>query len=374
MEHAPAPPETLGLYVHIPWCIRKCPYCDFNSHELRGSLTESEYTECLLRDLDVERGRTRGAITTVYFGGGTPSLFSPNSFQQILSHPAMAQVEEVTMEANPGAVEHQALSEYRAAGINRLSLGIQSLHAASLRKLGRIHSAQEAIDAVEAAKKAGFNSVNVDMMFGLPDQSIEMAMQDLDTLISFETSHISWYQLTIEPNTVFGKCPPVVASDDERADMSDAGLERLATAGFQQYEVSAFALEDGGFECKHNLNYWQFGDYLGIGAGAHGKVTLDNGSIVRTQKTRRPEDYMQEAKTQVKAIDKDELAIEFMMNALRLNTGTESELFTHRTGLSIGVLEPTLGELRRNGFMSSDKIALTDFGRNHLNSVVEKFL
>ena len=374
MVHLVTPPEIIGLYVHIPWCIRKCPYCDFNSHELRGSLTEPEYVDCLLRDLDFELTRTHAKINTVFFGGGTPSLFKPTTFARILSHPALQDVDEVTMEANPGALEYSALADYRAAGINRLSLGIQSLDEESLTKLGRIHSRGEACTAVESAQKAGFRSINVDLMFGLPDQSFDMAMRDLDGLIAFGTSHMSWYQLTIEPNTVFGKYPPALASDDERAAMSDAGLERLANAGYRQYEISAFASSENDFECSHNVNYWKFGDYFGVGAGAHGKVTLASGAIVRTQKSRRPEDYMRDPNTRTHEICENELPVEFMMNALRLNIGVDNAWFARSTGLSLDALEPTLSELRKEDLMEQDRIALTEFGRNHLNAIVERFL
>ena len=370
----PSPPASIGLYVHIPWCVRKCPYCDFNSHELHGPLGESEYVACLLRDLDSELARTNATIETVYFGGGTPSLFQPGSFARILEHPALQAVREVTMEANPGALECGSFQDYRKAGINRVSIGVQSLNPVSLAKLGRIHSPDEARAAVAQAREADFHSVNVDMMFGLPDQSVKMAMDDLDALIELSTEHISWYQLTIEPNTVFGKRPPTVASDDDRADMSDEGLARLADAGYQQYEVSAFAAEAGDFECRHNVNYWRFGDYLGIGAGAHGKVTLDDGTIVRTQKTRRPEDYMRDQKTLSSELDRDELPVEFMMNVLRINDGVEDGHFICSTGLSLQALQPALSQLREENLIKRHRISLTDLGRNHLNSIVERFL
>ncbi|MCY4096145.1 MAG: radical SAM family heme chaperone HemW [Gammaproteobacteria bacterium] len=370
----PTPPASIGLYVHIPWCVRKCPYCDFNSHELHGPLGEDEYVSCLLRDLDTELTRTSATIDTVYFGGGTPSLFRPNSFARILDHPALQSVREVTMEANPGAVECGSFDDYRQAGINRVSIGVQSLNSDSLVKLGRIHSPEEARAAVEKACDVDFHSVNVDMMFGLPNQSVEMAMDDLDALIALKTEHISWYQLTIEPNTVFGKRPPTVASDDDRADMCDEGLERLADAGYRQYEVSGFAAESGEFECRHNVNYWRFGDYLGIGAGAHGKVTLDDGTIVRTQKTRRPEDYMRDQKTRLSEIDRVELPVEFMMNVLRINDGVENDHFVCSTGLSLQALQPVLSQLREENLVERHRISLTDLGRNHLNSIVERFL
>lgn len=374
MASLPVPPSSIGLYVHIPWCVRKCPYCDFNSHEAHGPLVENEYVVCLLRDLDVELGRTNATIETVYFGGGTPSLFRPDSFARILAHPALQNVLEVTMEANPGALECGSFADYQRAGINRVSIGVQSLDPDSLTNLGRIHSPDEARSAVKQARKAGIDSVNVDMMFGLPNQSIDMAMNDLDQLIALETEHISWYQLTIEPNTVFGKRPPTVASDDDRAEMSDEGLERLAKAGFRQYEVSAFAADKDGFECRHNVNYWRFGDYLGIGAGAHGKVTQDNGTIIRTQKTRRPEDYIGNQKTLTKEIGRDELPVEFMMNVLRMNDGVDNGHFTCCTGLSCQALEPALSRSRDEKLIDPDRISLTDYGLNHLNSVVERFL
>ena len=374
MASQPIPPTTVGLYVHIPWCVRKCPYCDFNSHELRGPILERKYVTCLLQDLELELARTSATIDTVYFGGGTPSLFRPDSFAQILEHPALQRVREVTMEANPGAIECGSFDDYRQAGINRVSIGVQSLNPDSLDKLGRIHSPKEARVAVAKARDADFHSVNVDVMFGLPNQSLDMAMHDLGELINLETEHISWYQLTIEPNTMFGKRPPTVASDDERADMSDEGLERLIGAGYRQYEVSAFAADTGDFECRHNVNYWRFGDYLGIGAGAHGKVTLDDGTIVRTQKTRRPEDYMRDQRTRSREINRVELPVEFMMNVLRMNDGVEDCHFVGSTGLSLQKLEPALSRSRKEELIESHRISLTALGRNHLNSVVERFL
>ena len=354
--------------------MRKCPYCDFNSHELRGSLDEDTYVACLLDDLNFELTRTAASIDTVYFGGGTPSLFSPDSFKRILSHPALQHVGEVTMEANPGTLECKPFDVYREAGINRVSIGVQSLNSRALRALGRIHSANEARLAVERAQAAGFDSVNVDMMFGLPDQSLDEALHDLEGLIALGTEHISWYQLTIEPNTEFSKRPPRLASDDVRADMWEAGLETLDRSGFRQYEVSAFAAKQGQFECRHNLNYWRFGDYLGIGAGAHGKVTLASGTIVRTQKTRRPEDYMRNQRTRERKITDDELPVEFMMNALRLNQGVAFDRFACTTGLLEETLEPTLTELRQDRLIDERRLALTALGRIHLNTVVERFL
>lgn len=367
-------PNEIGLYVHFPWCVRKCPYCDFNSHEIGRALPRDEYLQCLRKDLGKELSRTTAAVKTVYCGGGTPSLFDPAAFTSILAHERLSDVAEITMEMNPGAAEYQALTDYRAAGITRLSIGVQSLHDESLHQLGRIHSSQEAREAIYAAQQAGFESINLDLMFGLPDQTIDMAMQDLDALIALEPEHISWYQLTIEPNTVFANRPPSLASDDERADMSDAGLERLAAAGYRQYEVSAFARDDGQFECRHNLNYWQFGDYIGIGAGAHGKISQCSRTIIRTQKTRVPKDYASNIEAIEVLIPQEELPVEFLMNALRLNRGTESARFTQTTGFSLDVLQPTLAELRHQSFIDSERLALTELGRDHLNSIVAKFL
>lgn len=360
--------------MHFPWCVRKCPYCDFNSHEQQGQLPQDAYVQCLINDLRNELDRTRASIDTVYFGGGTPSLFAPAAFESILALDCLAEASEVTLEMNPGAIEHHALRDYRQAGVTRVSVGVQSLHDESLHKLGRIHSSSEGRSAATAAQAAGFDSINLDLMFGLPDQSLDMALQDLDALIALEPTHISWYQLTIEPNTVFAKRPPALASDDERADISDAGLDRLASAGYKQYEVSAFARDDGDFICRHNVNYWRFGDYLGIGAGAHGKVSKEPNRITRTKKSRMPADYMRNTAAMTASISQDELPVEFMMNALRLNDGVEPELFAATTGLAIDVLEPTLGELRQQDLLESDRLALTQSGRNHLNSIVEKFL
>ena len=370
----PLQPERIGLYVHVPWCVKKCPYCDFNSHELRSPLQEQRYFACLGRDLETELARTRATVDTVFFGGGTPSLISPDSYAQFLSHPALQDAQEITMEANPGALECGSLNHYRAAGITRLSIGVQSLRESSLRKLGRIHSPAEARKAVDHAFSAGFQSVNVDMMYGLPDQSLDQAMQDLADLIGLGAPHISWYQLTLEPNTVFGKRPPNVASDDERADMSDAGIDMLIRTGYQPYEVSAFARQPRENRCKHNVNYWRFGDYLGVGAGAHGKLTLADGRVIRTQKTRQPEAYMQDPNTQIRTITPEEAPVEFMMNALRLYDGVANELFEQTTGLKLETIEPTLNELREEGLLEPHRIALTQFGHNHLNTVVERFL
>ena len=368
------PPESIALYVHLPWCVRKCPYCDFNSHELQGSLRETEYIDCLLKDLETEAAQTDATIKTVYFGGGTPSLFSPNSFERLLSHPLLNTVEEVTMEANPGAVEYQSLTDYQTAGITRLSLGVQSLHDDSLKRLGRIHNAQEARAAIEAALYAGFKSVNLDMMYGLPNQSMEDAIDDLEQLLAYGSEHISWYELTIEPNTVFAKFPPHRASEIRREEMSIQGLLLLSKFGYIGYEVSAFTQSFQETACRHNLNYWRFGDYLGIGAGAHGKITGSDGKVTRTRKSKPPVSYMKQPNSHKQEISNEDLPVEFMMNVLRLRNGVQESYFEKRTGLKLKTVNEPLTRCREEGLIERNRIALTDRGWHLLNSVVERFL
>ena len=290
-------PPSLSLYVHIPWCVRKCPYCDFNSHA--GTPEEERYIAALGADLDVERELAQGRqIDSIFFGGGTPSLFSgegiARTLEYVRGHFELAADAEITLEANPGAVDAGHFAAYRAAGVNRLSIGVQSFDEAMLERLGRIHSTQEAREALQIARKAGFDNCNLDLMFGLPGQSRAMAMEDLQQAIELQPEHLSWYQLTLEPNTAFYAAPPAGLPDDEHlAEISETGLELLGASGYRQYEVSAHARP--GHACRHNLNYWQFGDYIGIGAGAHGKLTLPDGSIVRRRKQRHPQRYMQAA-------------------------------------------------------------------------------
>ena len=289
----------LGLYVHIPWCVRKCPYCDFNSHERPGEgIPEAEYVERLEADLKRELARgplgTR-VVETVFFGGGTPSLFRPESFERVLellrTNGRLSPEAEITLEANPGTAEAARFAGYRKAGINRLSLGVQSFDDTALARLGRIHDGGEALAAMDMAREAGFDNINIDLMFGLPGQTREQALSDLETAIGFGPEHVSWYQLTLEPNTVFWRRPPVLPEEKSVDDMQEGGLDLLGRAGYARYEISAFALD--GRQCRHNMNYWAFGDYLGIGAGAHGKLT-DPGSdrILRTRKTRQPRHFL----------------------------------------------------------------------------------
>lgn len=360
-----------GLYVHIPWCIKKCPYCDFNSHEKSAGFDENQYVARLIEDLNEELQQDFPPISTVYFGGGTPSLFAPQSFAKVLARTELADITEVTMEANPGTVEHRNFEEYRAAGINRLSLGIQSFSDNYLPLLGRIHNADEAHNACMRALDAGFTSVNLDLMYGLPTQTIEDALQDLSTAIELQPHHISWYELTIEPNTVFGKHPPALPPLEDRLEMSKHGVEMLAVAGYHRYEVSAYARNN--HICAHNYNYWIFGDYIGIGAGAHGKMWRDE-KLVRTKKPKMPTSYLNCVKGTEMPIEKDKLPVEFMMNVLRLTAGVSEAEFSERTQLPLSLVEPKLEELRSWSLMDSDAIRLTPLGYTQLDSVVAQFL
>lgn len=334
----------LSLYVHFPWCVRKCPYCDFNSHET-NTLPEDEYVSALLQDMD--ENRTDRPISTVFLGGGTPSLFSGNAlkrfFKETTKIVSFTDDAEITLEANPGTTDYQKFSGYHEAGINRLSIGVQSFSNKHLSTLGRIHSSNEVTEAFDAARAAGFENINLDLMHGLPDQSVSDAMHDLERAIELDPEHISWYQLTIEPNTLFNKYPPTLPNDDKLWEIYETGLEKLAEAGYQRYEVSAFARP--GKRSAHNLNYWRFGDYIGIGAGAHGKLTSSNGTL-RTAKTRLPKDYLAQQKQTVKKVLEEDLDLEFLMNTLRLSDGFELDLYSERTGRPISQLEPFFEKAR----------------------------
>ena len=360
-----------GLYVHIPWCVRKCPYCDFNSHEARNGFDETAYVDRLIEDFKDELSSQANGISTVYFGGGTPSLFSANSFHRLLNRAELGNVVEATMEANPGTTEHLDFTDYRQAGISRLSLGIQSFNRKHLEALGRIHGPDESHRAVVEALNAGFNSVNLDLMFGLPDQSTEQALADLRTAISYEPQHISWYELTIEPNTVFAKSPPSRTSPDHLAEMGTLGAALLQENGYVQYEVSAFAKP--GSECLHNMNYWTFGDYIGIGAGAHGKRTTESG-ILRTAKPRMPNSYLKGTPKIESPIAENELPVEFMMNALRLTEGVDESCYSARTGQSFETIRSTIKRLREWDLFHPTRIQLSSKGCNQLNGVVAEFL
>ena len=376
----------LALYVHIPWCVRKCPYCDFNSHEGRGALPFDDYVDALLADLDHDLplawGRT---VHSVFFGGGTPSLMPADRIDRFLqgasSRLRFAPGCEITLETNPGTAEHGRFEAYRAAGVNRLSFGIQSFDDGCLQRLGRIHDSAEAEAAVKLAQDAGFDNLNLDLMYALPGQSLAMAEHDLQRAFALRPAHVSHYQLTLEPNTVFAARPPAGLPDDDASwDMQEHCQALLADAGYAQYEVSAYA--QPGRECAHNLNYWRFGDYLGIGAGAHGKLTLGAGqTILRRWKHKRPADYLDKAGTAA-AIGGDEhieparRPFEYMLNALRLVEGFDLAAFEARTGLPRAAIAPQLREAVARQWLAvtGDRVRPTEAGRRYTNDVVSLFL
>ncbi|MBI3575463.1 MAG: oxygen-independent coproporphyrinogen III oxidase-like protein [Gammaproteobacteria bacterium] len=376
-------PPPLSLYVHLPWCVRKCPYCDFNSHAVRDGIPERAYADALLRDLDAELPQVTGRrIETVFFGGGTPSLFSPQAIAGLLEG-VRARVEiapdaEITLEANPGTVDVERFKGFRNAGVNRLSIGIQSFDDDKLKVLGRIHGRAEALRAAQAARAAGFENFNLDLMFGLPGQTFEQAFADVRIAIEQQPTHLSVYQLTIEPNTLFHAQPPVLPDDDATWEMQQALQALLATNGYRQYEVSAYA--QLGRECRHNLNYWQFGDYLGIGAGAHGKITAGN-NITRHWKLKHPEDYMSKAGIPAviggeQRLTHTDAIAEFMLNALRLTEGFPAALFTERTGLASDAVEASLRHAEQRDFIARNAAAIrpTEQGRRFLNNLIELFI
>lgn len=373
--------KPYSLYIHIPWCIRKCPYCDFNSHKSPERLPESDYIDALLEDLkeDLSRFLVK-ELTSIFIGGGTPSLFSGESFfslfTQLKKHLSFAKDIEITLEANPGTVEQQRFTEYRQAGINRLSLGIQSFNPTHLKALGRIHDDKQAHKAIEAARNAGFDNLNLDLMHGLPQQSFKEGLQDLKTALSHEPEHLSWYQLTIEPNTVFYKEKPPLPSEDEAWQLEERGFNELEKNGFNRYEISAFAKE--GRHAQHNLNYWLYGDYLGIGAGAHGKHTTSEG-VVRTQKHRQPKDYLTPTKPFLSALDviaAEELPFEFMLNATRLEQPIPLDLFNQTTGLDLQLLLPKLGlaQTKKLVTLTNSHWQVTPLGRRFTNDLQALFL
>ncbi|GLQ50317.1 radical SAM family heme chaperone HemW [Dyella flava] len=382
-----APP--LALYVHMPWCVKKCPYCDFNSHGLRGEPPYATYVDTLLTDLDADRADFGNAldgrpIVSVFFGGGTPSLFSPELIARFLDGaqarlPFAAEC-EVTLETNPGTVEHGRFDGYLAAGVNRISFGIQSFDDDKLKRLGRIHSAREAEAAVKSAQDAGVGNINLDLMYALPEQSLDGALADVDRAVSLQPTHISHYQLTLEPNTVFAAHPPPLPDDDDAWAMQEACEARLAAAGYAQYEISAYA--QPGRRCEHNLNYWRFGDYLGLGAGAHGKLTdAARGEIYRRWKIRHPNAYLQAAGGPARvgghaAVAAGELPFEYMLNALRLIDGVPAGDFPTRTGLPLQQIAARLAEGRRRGWLDADpqRLGTTPLGQRFLNDVIASFL
>lgn len=381
----------LSLYVHIPWCLKKCPYCDFNSHTFQGDLPEHDYLEALLADIDHDmKWVQQRDIKSIFFGGGTPSLFSADFFKRFLDQAsqklAFSDDIEITMEANPGTLECAPYKALLNSGINRISLGIQSLNSEALKRLGRIHSAQTALDALLSALDAGFDRVNADLMFGLPEQPLKHALAELEQLINTGVKHISWYQLTLEPNTQFYKQPPPLPEDDTLADMADAGQALLASAGFTQYEVSAFAHPE--HNCRHNTNYWRFGDYLGIGAGAHGKITQQDAAkphhyhTIRTTRTRLPQHYLGQStpgKATLKTVASEDLIFEYCLNRFRLFESFPLEHMITRTGCQAADLTQQFESCIQKGWMTvldhrPQHYALTPLGRRFLNDVVATFL
>lgn len=372
----------LSLYIHIPWCVRKCPYCDFNSHEARGVIPEQEYVAALIRDLELALPQVWGRkVYTVFFGGGTPSLLGGESVEQILRNVRMllplSLDAEITLEANPGTVEAARFAAYREAGVNRLSMGIQSFNDTHLQALGRIHSADEAKRAIAIAQRH-FDNLNLDLMYALPGQTLDEALQDVQTALEFKPQHLSCYHLTLEPNTLFHRNPPPLPDDDASSDMQQRIEELLAAAGYRHYETSAFARPKR--RAKHNLNYWQFGDYLGIGAGAHSKLSFP-GRIMRQARYKQPQAYMQQvaggAPIQIEnEVSRDELGFEFMMNALRLNEGFDSVLFQERTSLPLLGIQRELAGAEKRGLLYRDhqRIAPTKMGQRFLNDLLEMFL
>lgn len=372
----------LSLYVHVPWCVRKCPYCDFNSHELRGELPERDYIDALIRDLELALPSVWGrAVQTVFIGGGTPSLFSPGAIDRLLSELrarlVLAPDAEVTLEANPGTIEAERFTGFRNAGINRLSLGVQSLNPRHLQALGRIHDRRQALDAIAAAK-ASFDNINVDLMYALPGQSLEQAIADLGEVLEHGPQHVSAYHLTIEPNTYFHRYPPQVPDEDAAADMQERIETLLRSHGYRHYETSAFA--QPGYQCRHNTNYWCFGDYLGIGAGAHSKISFPD-RIVRQMRYKQPREYLQKVAAGEPCLSEHEVGVdalpfEFMMNALRLTDGVERTMFAERTGLTIASIAAPLKRAVELGllFDSHQRLQPTLKGQRFLNDLLSLFM
>ncbi len=384
-------PPPLALYVHFPWCEQKCPYCDFNSYSIhQASLSlswQKRYLHALKKDLEQSLMEIYGRkISSIFFGGGTPSLFAPEILDDWLSYCrallGLSPDIEITLEANPGSSEKSRFLEYKAIGINRLSIGVQSFSEQKLKALGRVHSRKEAIAAIEAAKSLEFQQINADIMYALPEQTFAEAAADLELLLLFDFTHLSYYQLTMEPNTVFFQKPPPLPDENWLATWEDRALEKIHQAGYQRYEVSAFA-KNAASECQHNRNYWEYGDYLGLGAGAHSKLSLaSSGKIIRRQRQRQPEQYWQSLAegasgiAEEKIISRQERIFEFMLNALRLKDGTATEVFYQRTGLPWSTTAPTINKLISQGLLENNpqRLKTTDLGFRFLNQVTSAFL
>lgn len=373
----------LSLYIHMPWCVRKCPYCDFNSHQLKNDLPEEQYINTLLRDLENDLPMVANRkLISIFIGGGTPSLFSPDAIEKLLTEIQkkipFEQNIEITLEANPGTVDQQRFIGFYQAGINRLSIGIQSFQADKLQKLGRIHNDESALNAVIAVKNAGFKQYNLDLMHGLPDQTLQDACHDLQTALDFIPPHLSWYQLTLEPNTLFHHRPPQLPDENTLIDIQDMGHNLIINKGYQHYEVSAYC--QPGNECRHNINYWEFGDYLGIGAGAHSKITdTQNHIITRTWKIKHPQNYLNCADSfigEISIINQQEISFEFMLNALRLQKPISKKLFEERTGLPISTIDTQLSLAQQKQLLKVDQNSFepTQLGRRFLNDLIAIFM
>ncbi len=377
----------LSLYIHVPWCVRKCPYCDFNSHASPNGIPEEAYLKALINDFNQDlslylKGSQSRPLRSMFIGGGTPSLLSPQFYRSLLAHIknkiTWADDIEITMEANPGTVEQGSFEGYREAGINRLSMGIQSFDDQKLQALGRIHNSEEAQKAIKVAQQSGFDNFNLDLMHGLPEQTEKEALQDLEIALSFKPPHLSWYQLTIEPNTEFYNRPPQLPEDDALWQIQESGQALLKHHNLEQYEISAYATK--GQNAQHNLNYWQFGDYIGIGAGAHGKITqlnTDEPFIKRYQKTRQPDAYLNRIghyNASSNILQAEDLPLEFLMNILRLNNGVDEALYSRRTGLTIDTLEPVLSQVRKEGLIETTRLQATEKGLLFLNPLLDRFL
>lgn len=391
----------LALYIHIPWCIRKCPYCDFNSHQAQAvhnsyDIPEAEYVAALRSDLEQDKVLAQGRkLTSIFFGGGTPSMLSANAIGKILQNAeeiiGFEPDIEITLEANPGTFEQEKFSGFRVAGVNRLSIGIQSFNDQQLKLLGRVHGREEALRAVGVARKAGFDNLNLDLMHGLPEQCVEGAKADLQQAIELAPEHLSWYQLTIEQNTAFYTAPPILPVDDILADIQDEGAALLALAGYEQYEVSAYAKNKK--RARHNINYWQFGDYLGIGAGAHSKITQpEQARIIRLWKSRLPKHYLESLASQKistnlsghqncfgggsEILSSQAMPLEFLMNCLRLNEGAPTSYFSDRTGQPLSALEPQWQNLVQRGLVqpSQHHLVTTTLGHTFLNRILNEYI
>ncbi|ELO1775481.1 radical SAM family heme chaperone HemW [Vibrio fluvialis] len=383
-------PPALSLYVHIPWCVQKCPYCDFNSHALKADIPEEEYIDALLEDLDtdIERYQLAGdprLLHSIFIGGGTPSLISADGIGRLLrgieARIAFKPDIEITMEANPGTIEAERFAGYRHVGVTRISIGVQSFEPDKLSRLGRIHGRDEAVNAAKLAHQIGLNSFNLDLMHGLPDQTLDQALADLDRAIELTPPHLSWYQLTIEPNTMFYFKPPTLPDDDALWDIFDLGHQKLTEAGYVQYEISGYSKP--GYQCQHNLNYWRFGDYLGIGCGSHGKLSFADGRIVRTTKVKHPRGYLAAYQNLAKPyLDSEQLVedvdrpFEFFMNRFRLIEPCPKADFSATTGLPISVIQPTLDWAIEQGYLSENDThwQITEKGKLFLNDLLAAFM